>query len=73
MADAIEGSGLPHDCVLHGLRKTSARDLADAGCTEEEIKLITGHVTSQMVSHYVKTADRRKRARAAIQKLENAT
>lgn len=71
-AEAIEDAGLPDDCVLHGLRKVSARDLADAGCSEEEIKSITGHVTSQMVSHYVKSADKRKRATAAIHKLENA-
>jgi enterobacteria phage integrase len=71
MADAIADAGLPDDCVLHGLRKVAARDLADAGCTEEEIKAITGHVTSQMVSHYVKAADKRKRASAAIHKLEN--
>jgi hypothetical protein len=38
MADSIEDAGLPDDCVLHGLRKTSARDLADAGCTEAEIQ-----------------------------------
>ncbi|MET0568319.1 MAG: tyrosine-type recombinase/integrase [Hyphomicrobiaceae bacterium] len=71
-ADAIEDAELPDDCVLHGLRKTAARKLADAGCTEEEIKAITGHVTTQMVSKYTKTAEKKKRASAAILKLENA-
>ena len=52
--------------MLHGLRKTAARKLADAGCTEEEIKAITGHVTTQMVSKYTKTAEKKKRASAAI-------
>ena len=37
---------LPEDCVLHGLRKTAARQLAEAGCTEQEIKAVTGHTTS---------------------------
>jgi integrase len=30
-ADVIEKAGLPDDCVLHGLRKTAARKLAEAG------------------------------------------
>jgi integrase len=64
---------LPDDCVLHGLRKTAARKLADAGCSEEEIKAITGHASSRMVAQYTKNADKRKRASAAIHKLENAT
>src|SRR5690606_24055442 len=71
-ADAIDDAGLPDDCVLHGLRKAAARSLADAGCTEEEIKAITGHVSSRMVSHYTKTAEKKKRAKAAILKLERA-
>jgi integrase len=69
-AEAIDAAGLPDDCVLHGLRKTAARKLADAGCTEEEIKAITGHTTSRMVAHYTKAVDKRKRASAAILKLE---
>jgi integrase len=71
-ADAIEAAGLPEDCVLHGLRKTAARRLADAGCSEDEIKAVTGHTTSRMVAHYTKVADKRKRASAAIHKLENS-
>ena len=71
-AESIEDAGLPDDCVLHGLRKTAARKLADAGCSEDEIKSITGHTTSLMVGHYTKTADKKKRATAAILKLENA-
>ena len=57
---------------MHGLRKTAARKLADAGCSEDEIKSITGHTTSLMVGHYTKTAEKKKRATAAILKLENA-
>src|SRR5262249_4740958 len=71
-AEAIEAVGLPEDCVLHGLRKTAARRLAEAGCSEEEIKAITGHATSRMIAHYTKAADRRKQATAAILKLENS-
>ena len=70
-ADVIEKAGLPDDCVLHGLRKTAARKLAEAGATEEQIKAITGHATSAMVAHYVRGANQRKLAKAAILKLEN--
>ena len=42
-ADAIDKAELPDDCVLHGLRKTAAKALAEAGCTVHEIASITGH------------------------------
>ena len=70
--DAIRDAGLPDDCQLHGLRKTAARMLAEAGCTELEIMAITGHKTSQMVVAYTKHADQRMRANAAILKLERS-
>jgi hypothetical protein len=72
LADAIDEAGLPDDCVLHGLRKAAARTLADAGCSEAVIMAIIGHVTSRMVTHYTKSADRTNRARAAILKVERA-
>lgn len=72
MADAIGAAGLPDDCVLHGLRKTAARTLAEAGCSDQEIAAVTGHVSGRMVQHYVKGADQRKRATSAIAKLENS-
>jgi len=58
--------------VLHGLRKTAARMLAEAGCSEEEIKAVTGRSTCAMVSHYTRAADQNKQATAAILKLENS-
>lgn len=71
-ADAIYEAGLPDDCVLHGLRKCAARRLAEAGCTEEEIKSITGHKTTAMIALYVRNANKKKQSSAAILKLENA-
>jgi integrase len=68
--DAIRSAGLPDDCQLHGLRKTAARMLAEAGCSELEIMAITGHKTSRMVAAYTRDADQRTRASAAILKLE---
>ena len=42
--------------------RSTARTLADAGCTEREIMAVTGHVTSRTVTMYVKSADQSKRA-----------
>lgn len=70
-AEAIDDASLPDDCVLHGLRKCAARKLAEAGCSEDEIKSVTGHTTSRMVAHYVKDANKKQQASAAIHKLEN--
>ena len=67
---AIRATSLPEECQLHGLRKTAAKMLAEAGCTELEIMAITGHTTSRMISKYTKDADQRIRASAAILKLE---
>ena len=55
--------------VFHGLRKNAARNLAEAGCSTEQIKAITGHETDAMVSHYVKGANQKRLATAAIAKL----
>jgi integrase len=71
-ADAIGAAGLPDECVLHGLRKTAARKLADAGCSEKQIQAVTGHTTSRMVALYTRGANQRKLASAAIFKLENS-
>jgi integrase len=67
--DAIEDAGLPDDCVMHGLRKVAARDLAEAGCSEHEIMSVTGHKSLTEVQRYTKAANQRHMAQAAILKL----
>jgi integrase len=59
--------------VIHGLRKNAAVALADAGCDAFEIAAITGHRTVQMVQHYAKRHDQRRRARSAMDKWEAQT
>ena len=60
--------------VFHGLRKTAAAKLAEAGCSTHEIASITGHKSLQMIEHYTTGADQVRRAKAAIFKLqENAS
>jgi len=55
---------------IHGLRKNAAVELANAGCDAFEIAAITGHRTVQMVQHYAKRHDQRRRARSAMDKWE---
>jgi integrase len=55
--------------VFHGLRKTCAVLLAEAGATTKQIGAVTGQ-SDQMVSHYAKLAERGGLARQAITKLE---
>jgi integrase len=59
--------------VIHGLRKNAAVELANAGCDAFEIAAITGHKTVQMVQHYAKRHDQRRRARSAMDKWEAQT
>jgi len=55
--------------VFHGLRKSAAVKLAEAGCTDAEIAAITGQ-TRQMVEHYTKGIDQKRLALAAMRKWE---
>jgi integrase len=61
-------AGLPH-CSAHGLRKAAARRLAEAGCTEHEIKSITGHASLKEIVRYTKAADQRRLAITAMRKM----
>ncbi len=70
MADAIKAAGLPGRCVSHGLRKASCRRLAEAGCSAPEIMAISGHETLEEVERYVKQANQKHLARAAIGRLQ---
>lgn len=62
--------GLSHLC-FHGLRHSAATALADAGCSDRDIAAITGHKTASMVRRYTARADQRRRASAAILKLQS--
>jgi integrase len=66
-------AGLPKGCAAHGLRKTAARRLAEAGCTAHEIMSITGHKTLREVTRYTEAADRKHLARSAISKTTSRT
>lgn len=44
---------------LHGLRKSATIELAQAGCSTEQIKAITGHTSDAMVTLYAKGSNQK--------------
>jgi integrase len=58
-------AGLKH-CSFHGLRKAAATRLANAGCTVDQVKAITGHKSLAEVARYTKAADQKRLARQAL-------
>lgn len=58
-------AGLP-ECSAHGLRKATSARLAELGCSEEEIKAVTGHQTSKEVTRYTKAARQKVLAERAM-------
>ena len=67
--DRCNEAGLPKGISAHGLRKATARRLADLGCTAHQIAAVTGHATLAEVQRYTKAADRKRLAREAMKKL----
>jgi integrase len=65
-------AGLPH-CSFHGLRKAAATRLANAGCTVDQVKAITGHKSLAEVARYTRAVDQHRLARQAIEKLKSET
>ena len=63
--DRCNEAGLPQ-CSTHGLRKLAATRLANAGCSTDQIKAITGHKSLSEVARYTKAADQARLARQAI-------
>jgi integrase len=53
----------------HGLRKSGATALADAGCTEFEIMAYLGHATPKEAATYTKKANRAKLGDSGTEKL----
>lgn len=58
------------DLVFHGLRKSAAANLAEAGCDVLEISAITGHTDLKTLGLYVREARRKIMAKTAMGKLE---
>jgi integrase len=69
---ALKRLGISCDINVHGLRKLAAANLAEAGCSANEIAAITGHRTLRMVQFYTRSADQKRLAGAAIIRLTKA-
>jgi integrase len=63
--DRCNEAGLPQ-CSAHGLRKAAATRLANAGCSSDQIRAITGHRSLSEVAHYTRSADQQRLARQAL-------
>jgi integrase len=63
--DRCNEAGLPQ-CSAHGLRKAAATRLANAGCSSDQIRAITGHRSLSEVAHYTRSADQQRLARQAM-------
>lgn len=63
------GTGL----TIHGLRTTVVHNLMDAGCTDPEIKAVTGHLSDAALKPYKEGASKKKDASAAILKWEQGS
>jgi integrase len=61
-----------HGYSVHGLRSNAAKALAEAGCSISEIMAITGHRSPAMAMKYAKRAEKKRLARAAIDRWEAA-
>ena len=63
--DRCNEAGLKH-CSFHGLRKAAATRLANAGCSTDHVKAITGHRSLSEVARYTRAADQQRLARQAL-------
>ena len=63
--DQCNAVGLRH-CSFHGLRKAAATRLANAGCSTDQVKAITGHRSLGEVARYTRAADQQRLARQAL-------
>jgi len=55
----------------HGVRKIGATRAAEAGATVAELEALFGWTGGTMASHYTKTADRKRLAKQAAEKIKN--
>jgi integrase len=64
---------LPKNLSAHGLRKAGATRLAEAGATDHEIMAWGAWTTLKEVQRYTKTANRKRLAMRAGDRLKNGT
>jgi site-specific recombinase XerD len=65
--ECVRAAGLPEEASFHGLRKSAARRLAEAGCSVKVIAAITGHRSLGELAKYTASADQLRLARMGIE------
>jgi integrase len=65
--DACKAAGVPGSA--HGVRKLAATRTANNGATEKQLMAVFGWTDPKMAAHYTRTADSRRLAAEAIDKL----
>lgn len=68
-AQWCEQAGLPH-CSAHGLRRSAATMLAEAGATEHEIMAFLAHSSPREAATYTRKAQRARLGEAALARLD---
>jgi integrase len=68
--DWCQQAGLPAECSSHGLRKAGLVRLAEAGCTEAELRAISGHTNLGQLKVYIEKVEQRHLAANAMAKLQ---
>lgn len=71
--ESCRRAGLPVGHNAHGLRKSAARRLAEAGCTSRQIMAVTGHRSLDEVERYTREVDQVALATRAISMLKAKT
>jgi integrase len=66
---SCRGAGLPLGLSAHGLRKSMCVRLAEAGCSDNQISAISGHITRREVARYTKAANQRRMAIDAMESI----
>jgi site-specific recombinase XerD len=64
--DKCKTAGLPDASSPHGVRKAVLTELAENGATTKQLQAVAGHLTLSESEKYVKTAERKRLARAAL-------
>lgn len=49
-----DAAGLPTELQMRDLRRTGATEMAESGCTEDELRSVTGHQSRDVLSIYVR-------------------
>jgi integrase len=70
--DRCNEADLPQ-CSAHGLRKLAATRLANVGCSNQQIKAITGHKSDSSLAPYIRAVNQKRLARQAKAMVHSGT